>query len=123
MLRFFILSINEGSDYDEYEMFRNIERITDFGTTLISCYKKSRQKLKNLILNEKNSSEKDIQTKIAISKDFYVSPNEAEFFSYIILFNFDKPLDMEKNLGILASTEFDDVRNSPEVIIIFIKDN
>lgn len=117
MLRFFILSINEGSDYAEFNMFRNIERITDFLTTLITCYKKSRVKLNQSLMNENltNYSEKlNLQQKNSI-QDFYISPNEAEFFAYTLIFSFDKPLEMERSLGILGKSEFDDIRNSLEV--------
>lgn len=104
MLRFFILSINEGSSSPEFNMFRNIERITDFLTTLITSYKKARE-CRKLSLIRKNAPD----------QQFYISPNEAEFFAYIIIFNFDKPLEMEKNLGVLGDKDFDEIRESPEV--------
>lgn len=111
------MSINEGSQFEGFNMFRNIERITDFLTTLITCYKKSREKLKMILDSEQNygCTAEQIRQKIEKSKDFYISPNEAEFFSYILIFTFDKPLDMEKNLGILGISEYENVRDSPEV--------
>lgn len=117
MIRFFIISINEGSEAKGFNMFRNIERITDFLTTLITCYKKSREKLKILIEKEQLSSSSitEILKKVQSSQDFYISSNESEFFSYILLFTSDKPLDMEKNLGILGSSETDEIRNSSDV--------
>lgn len=124
MIRFFIISINEGSGFKGFNMFRNIERITDFLTTLISCYKKSREKLKILIEREYSSSSSinEILQKVQSSQDFFISPNESEFFSYILLFTSDKPLDMEKNLGILGNSETDEIRNTFDVkIAIFYK--
>ncbi len=112
MVRFFILSINEGSDFAEFEMFRNIERITDFLTTLMNSYKKSREKLQNFTMTRDFLDNENEQIQ---NENFFVSPNEAEFFAYTIIFTFDKPLEMEKNLGVLGKSEFDDVRNSPEV--------
>ena len=115
MLRFFILSINEGSDNQEFGMLRNIERITDFLTTLITSYKKARESLKIFLLKENE----EIMNQGGSQKNFYISPNEAEFFAYILIFTFDKPLEMEKNLGILGDKDFDEIRNSPEVLFIF----
>ena len=110
MLRFFILAINEGSDNPDFNMFRNIERITDFLTTLITSYKKSRECLKSFLLKKEEE-----KSQINVDKDYYVSPNEAEFFAYIIIFNFGKSLEVEKYLGILGDNDFDDIRHSPEV--------
>ena len=110
MLRFFILAINDGSENPEFGMFRNIERITDFLTTLITSYKKSRECLKGYLQNIEEEKNQSID-----KNDFYISPNEAEFFAYIIIFNFGKSLEVEKYLGILGDNDFDEIRQSPEV--------
>ena len=108
MLRFFILAIND--ENPEFGMFRNIERITDFLTTLITSYKKSRECLKGYLQNIEEEKNQSID-----KNDFYISPNEAEFFAYIIIFNFGKSLEVEKYLGILGDNDFDEIRQSPEV--------
>ena len=90
--RFHILCINEGRQFEGFEVDYedNHKELTSTLTTLMEIYSLSRQKIHDIIHSHPNTSYSSIENIC------FLSPNEADFTAYYLVFMLENPTKFAK---------------------------